>query len=86
MIIHISGESGAGKTTMMRELAKLPSNYIFKDFDDMWNNQVYSDQDGQSFRKYLDRFFSEYRNVVIVGMNVGLPNWFNDSKLVDGFY
>jgi ABC-type dipeptide/oligopeptide/nickel transport system ATPase component len=86
MIIHISGESGAGKSTMMDELTRVvPTNYILKDFDVMLDNFSSVGQFNQGdFQKYLDKFFSEYRNVVLVGMNVRPAGWFNSVKVVRG--
>lgn len=82
IIIHISGPSGAGKTTLGEKIKeKYGELIIVKDIDDLrddFTNQMYGGeynwawdyQDHQEFQSYVDKFVKEQtKPLVFVGLN-----------------
>lgn len=85
VIIHISGPSGAGKTTLGNQLKLHYGNRIVvKDIDDLRqefikhnykNAKVISKFDKNKYQKYIDNFVSKYKiPLVFVGLNT-MPWW-----------
>lgn len=84
MIIHISGPSGAGKTTLGNKLKdKLGDKIVVKDIDDLrhdflqehYGKSKWTIIDKVAYQKYIDKYISEQKKpIVFVGLNV-MPWW-----------
>lgn len=83
VIIHISGASGAGKTTLGNKLkSKFGTQIIVKDLDDLRKEFInlnygpkwdYTNFDAGKYQEYLDEFILKQRKPLIL---VGLNNMF----------
>jgi hypothetical protein len=86
-IIHISGPSGAGKTTLGEKIAAKFPYVIVKDIDDLraeFIREFYGDKpwttiDAAAYQKYIDDFVHSFRDhaIVFVGLN-NMPWWHPD--------
>lgn len=85
LIIHISGPSGAGKTTLGSKLSKrFGTKILVKDIDDLraeFQNANYGKDydwkifDAEKYQKYIDVFINKYKKpIVFVGLN-NMPWW-----------
>lgn len=84
IIIHISGSSGSGKTTIGNKLKdKFGNKIIVKDIDDLRDEfikEYYGDKkwtiiDKIAYQKYIDNFINEQNKpIVFVGLN-NMPWW-----------
>ena len=84
-IIHISGPSGAGKTTLGEKLTKRFGKKItVKDIDDLrrdfiryyYDNKIFQLIDKVGYQKYIDNFIKKHSSkpIVFVGLN-HMPWW-----------
>ena len=84
-IIHISGPSGAGKTTLGEKLTKRFGKKItVKDIDDLrrdfiryyYDNKIFQLIDKVGYQKYIDNFIKKHSSkpIVFVGLN-NMPWW-----------
>lgn len=66
----VTGASGAGKSTAMRELYKTETDYLVMEADILWEDR-YNDPDGQ-YRKYYERWLRVCKNMAQGGRPVVL--------------
>lgn len=66
----VTGASGAGKSTAMRELYKTESAYLVMEADVLWEDR-YNDPDGQ-YRDYYERWLRMCKNIAQGGRPVVL--------------
>ncbi len=88
LIIHISGPSGAGKTTLGNKLKdKFADKIIVKDTDELrdefikayYGNKQWKIIDKEAYQKYIDEYVNNNQNkpLVFVGLN-NIP-WFHKN-------
>jgi len=98
MIIHISGASGSGKTTMGNNIKKKYKNKIIvKDLDDLflefmnekgynWNKKF----NPKIYQKYINDFINkQHKPIIFVGLNMDMwhnPEHYYDVKADYKFY
>jgi adenylate kinase family enzyme len=83
-IIHISGASGAGKTTLGKKLSdKYGSKITVKDIDDLrqefikhhYGKKNFTIIDKDAYQKYIDKYITSVKTILIfVGLN-NMPWW-----------
>ena len=86
LIIHISGPSGAGKTTLGNKLEKYSNKIIVKDIDDLrveFIKEHYGDKkwdviDKDAYQQYIDDYIDKQdKPLIFVGLN-NMPWWHKD--------
>ena len=80
VVVHVSGPSGVGKTTLGRHLkSEFGDQIVVKDLDDLraefiaarYHGEPFSVFDKESFQAYVDNFVTsrQFRPLVLVGLN-----------------
>ena len=87
LIIHISGPSGAGKTTLGNKLLKkFKNNIIVKDIDDLrkefinehYGDKEWNDFDKDAYQQYINDYIGKQNKpLIFVGLN-NMPWWHED--------
>ena len=92
IIIHISGASGAGKTTLGNKLIdNFGSKIIVKDLDDLFNAYVQKHKLDKiqiiKYEKYLSNYIRRQnpnKILILVGLNINLLNY--RKKISNDYY
>ena len=86
IIIHITGSSGAGKTTLGNMFKKYyGSKIIVKDIDELRdefiniNKKKFDKFDSNKYQEYIDNYILKNKNKIIIFVGLNIMPWWNKN-------